>query len=241
MQVLRSLIFNITYYVITVSMTIATFLGLSLGRTHRQGTVRLYSRIMIELARLIAGIRYEVRGRENLPPGPCLIVSKHQSVWDTMAFYLLCDEPCYVMKKELMDMPIWGWAARRTGHIGVNRGGGATALKQLVRETQHALENGRQVIIFPEGTRMAPDAHRPYFPGIAAMQKAVDAPVVPVALNSGLFWGRHRFMKNPGVLVMEILPAMPSGQDRKAFMNSIQAQIDDATRRLVAEGRDKYL
>lgn len=187
--------------------------------------------------RMIVGLRFDVRGRQNLPEGPCILASKHQSAWDTMVFLWLFPRPVYIVKQELLSIPVWGWCARRCGHIPVDRAGGAGALKRMVRDTCAALADGRHVIIFPEGTRMAPGEKRPYHPGIAALYGQVAVPVVPVALNSGVFWGRRSFHKRSGTIVVEFLPAIPPGLERKAFVRELQTCIEETSDRLLAEAR----
>lgn len=183
----------------------------------------------------IVGLDHEIRGLENLPDGPIILASKHQSAWDTMVFLWLFERPVYIVKKELLSIPFWGWCARRSGHIPVDRAGGGAALKQMVRDTLAALADGRQVVIFPEGTRTAPGRRRPYHPGIAALYSRAAVPVVPVALNSGVFWGRRSFQKRPGTIVLEFLPPIEPGLDRKTFVNELQTRIETASDRLIAE------
>ena len=183
----------------------------------------------------IVGLDHEVRGLENLPGGPVILASKHQSAWDTMAFLWLFEHPVYIVKKELLSIPFWGWCARKCGHIPVDRAGGAGALKQMVKASLAALAAGREIIIFPEGTRTAPGNRRSYHPGIAALYGQAKVPVVPVALNSGVFWGRRSIEKRPGTIVLEFLPAIPPGLDRKVFVETLQARIEEASDRLAAE------
>ena len=184
-------------------------------------------------------MRSEGRGVESGPEGAAVSACKHQSAWETTVFYVLADDPSYVLKKELLFLPFWGWVARKCKAIGVDRAGGIGALKRLVRDSSAALDANRQVIIFPEGSRMAPGRTRPYYPGIAAIYAATEAPVVPVALNSGVFWGRRRFLKRPGVITLEFLPPVPRGLDRRAFLPELQARIQTASDRPRAEAEAK--
>jgi 1-acyl-sn-glycerol-3-phosphate acyltransferase len=188
----------------------------------------------------IVGLGVEFRGLQNLPQGPCVIVSKHQSAWDTFAFYILADDPNYILKKELTRIPFWGWCALSCGAISVDRSGGGAALKGLLRDTQDRLAKGRQVVIFPEGTRTAPGARLDYFPGVAAIDGHTDVPIVPVALNSGLFWGRGSFLKKPGVITIEILPPMAKGLKRRQFMTDLESRIEGASDKLMAEAREHF-
>lgn len=185
--------------------------------------------------KIIVGLDHEVRGLETLPDGPVILASKHQSAWDTMAFMWMVPYPVYVVKKELLSVPLWGRCARKCGHIPVDRDGGAGALKKMVRDSLAALAAGRSVVIFPEGTRVTPGDKRPHHPGIAALYNRAAVPVVPVALNSGVFWGRRSFHKRSGTIVIEFLPAIPPGLDRAAFSDELQRRIETASDRLVAE------
>ena len=237
MLLIRSLLFNIWFFgtMIVAMLLMWVLLPFPARLTHNM--VRLWSRGVQGGMRLILGLSHEIRGRENLPPGAVLVAAKHQSIWDTTIFHLIFDEPAFVLKKELMSIPLWGWYAKKCGMISVNRAGAAAALKAMVRDVTAKLDQGRPVIIFPEGTRTAPGDEKPYHPGIAALYTAAPVPVVPVALNSGLFWGRRSFLKRPGHIVLEILPPMPGGLDRKVFMAELKTRIEAASARLLAEGR----
>ncbi len=187
--------------------------------------------------RVLAGMDYEVRGAENIPEEPAIFASKHQSAWETVAFVWMFPSPIYVLKIELLSIPLWGWYARKCSQVAVDRQGGAGALKQMVRDSRKALEKGRHLIIFPEGTRSAPGEAGHYHPGIAALYSQLSAPVIPVALNSGVFWARRGFATRPGKVVVEFLPPIPPGLDRKTFSRELQSQIETASNRLVAEAR----
>ena len=183
----------------------------------------------------IAGITYELRGTENIPKGACLIVSKHQSAWDTMMFHRFVEHSIYVTKQEVTRIPFYGAVVSGIGSISIDRAGGATALKNMVRDCREALDAGHQVIIFPEGTRVAPGNHIPYQPGVAALYRQLDYPMVPVALNSGLFWGRRSFIKQPGRIIVEFLSPLPADLDRNVFMGELESRIEQATAALIAE------
>jgi 1-acyl-sn-glycerol-3-phosphate acyltransferase len=141
------------------------------------------------------------------------------------------------MKQELMRIPIYGWISRRQGHIAVDRKAGAAAIRGLLRAARVAFENGRAIVIFPQGTRVAPGATAPYQPGIVGLYSALGVPVVPVALNSGLFWGRRSFVKRPGTIVIEVLPEIPAGRERTEFLGELETRIEAATARLEAEAQ----
>jgi 1-acyl-sn-glycerol-3-phosphate acyltransferase len=240
MPFLRSLLFNVYYFASFVLTPLVLWVCLPLPRPYMVRGVRLWVRSLNAGLEWIAGLAYEVRGLENVPEGAAVFACKHQSAWETTVFFVLADDPAYVLKKELLFIPFWGWVGRKCKAIGVDRAGGIGALKRLVRESSAALDANRQVIIFPEGTRMAPGRTRPYHPGIAAIYAATEAPVVPVALNSGVFWGRRRFLKRPGVITLEFLPPVPRGLDRRAFLTELQARIETASERLRAEAEIKH-
>jgi 1-acyl-sn-glycerol-3-phosphate acyltransferase len=186
--------------------------------------------------RLVVGLSYEVRGRERLPAGPAIIASKHQSAWETLIFHVLVPDLAVGLKYELTRIPVFGWYLMRGGAIRIDRGGAARALRSLVEGARDRAARGVSILIFPEGTRRAPEDPPDYKPGVAALYTALDLPVVPVALNSGLFWSRRSFMKRPGRITVEFLEPIPPGLDRRTFMAELQRRIETATARLVAEG-----
>ena len=185
------------------------------------------------LLRLCCGIRYREIGLENLPTGPAIIAAKHQSTWETMFLSRRLNQPAFVLKKELLMIPLFGWFMQKIGMIAVDRSGKATALKKMVKDAGDAFAAGRQIIIFPEGTRVAPGHHRAYQPGIAALYGQLNVPVIPVALNSGLFWGRKAFVKKPGTILVQYLPPIDPGLNRKAFMAELEARLEPAAQALL--------
>ncbi|MCB2081985.1 MAG: 1-acyl-sn-glycerol-3-phosphate acyltransferase [Hyphomicrobiales bacterium] len=195
---------------------------------------------MVHGARYICGIRYEFRGMERVPTDqPVIFAVKHQSAWETLVFNILLQRPCYVLKKELLTIPIFGNYMKRSWNIVVDRNGSVSALKQLVQKVTHSLERNLSIIIFPEGTRVPLGTAGKYHPGIAAIYTSTNAPVIPVAVNSGLFWPRNSFLKRPGTVVMEFLDPIPSGLKRPEFMQALENAIETATRRLEQEGLAK--
>lgn len=209
MAVLRSLLFNLAFFGLSgLLMVLGTPLLLGPLRLQRRA-MRWLAAVVVWLFRRIIGVELSVTGRENLPEaGPALIAAKHQSAFDTVIWFLLVPDVAYVMKQELFRIPFYGWYARRARMIGVDRAGGGKALRQMMRDAQDAVRDGRQIVIFPEGTRTSPGQRVPYQPGIVALASSVKLPVIPVATNSGLFWGRHNFLKRPGVLEIRILPPL---------------------------------
>lgn len=241
MILIRSLLFNVLLYAwIVFNVLVLLPWRLVLPRMSMQRGVGLWARISLWLFAVVCGTRYEVRGREHIPQGPAIVTAKHQSMWDTIVFHALLADPIYILKRELMRLPLWNALARRAGMISVDREGGATALKNMLRAAKAAIERGSTIVIFPEGTRRPVDAPPAYHPGVVAIYNETGATVVPVALNSGLYWARRSFWRRPGVVTIEFLPSIPPGLKRHEFMAALQNAIEPATDRLVAEARTRF-
>lgn len=235
--IVRSAIFIALFYLNISLRMILALPTLAMPRSAMHRVLLSYASSSLWLARVICGIKVEWRGRDRLPEGPCIVACKHQSAWETFALFLLLDDPTYVLKRELMELPLFGWLATKSGMIPVDRSGGAKALAQITRATRDQLAEGRQVVIFPEGTRRSPDAEPRYQPGVALLYAESRVPCVPIALNSGLFWPRHTFRRYPGTIIVEVLDPIPPGLDRRSFVVRLQSELETATTRLVAEGR----
>lgn len=229
---LRSALFNLVFLGGTVLTVLFGMLLLPAPSWVMVAYIRTYARLVLASLRLVCGIRLEVTGLANLPPGPCIIAAKHQSAFDTVVWLTLLPpgrDPAYVLKQELANIPLWGRLAARCGHIAVDRAAGASALRAMVRAAQGAIAAGRPVVIFPEGTRTAPGERVPYQPGVAALATATGAVVVPVATDSGLHWGRRAFHKRPGTIHVAILPPLPAGLPRPALMAALESTIEGAS------------
>ena len=235
---LRSFLFNVGWYAGT---TIIAIVGSPILLMPRRFVVA-WSLFWIDFClwwlRVTCRLTHRVGGLENMPAGPVIFACKHQSSWETLAFSRLFPGAATVMKRELVLIPVVGWAMARVGNIAVERGDGSKALRGLVKQARATLAEGRSILIFPEGTRVAVGDERPYQVGTAALYRQLGVPVVPVALNSGLFWGRRKFIKRPGVIDVEILPAIPPGLSRDVFMTTLRERIEGATNRLVAGARE---
>src|SRR5216684_2866866 len=238
---LRSLAFNVGWYAASAILAIAGVPILLMPRRAVVAWAKLWITVVLWLLRVTCGLSHRLRGLENLPAGPVIIACKHQSSWETMAFTLLFSDIAIVLKRELLFIPVVGWAMARAGNIAVDRGEGAAALRGLLRQAKAVIADGRSILIFPEGKRVAVGDERPYHVGTAALYRQLGVPVVPVALNSGLFWGRRQFIKRPGIIDVEMLPAIPPGLSRDAFMTTLRAHIEGATERLIerAQGRNE--
>ena len=235
MVVVRSFLFNIFFFTWTALSVVVMALLLAFHRDAMAKVVDVWARILSMALKVIVGLSFEVRGRENIIDGPAIYAAKHQSAWDTFVYFLILKNPSYVLKKELLSIPVWGWAARKYGAIAVDRDGGGAALKKMIVDAKDRIERNMSIVIFPEGTRTQPGSRQPYHPGIAAIYGKVDVPVIPVALNSGLFWGRRNFAKRPGVISVEFLPAMDKGLRRREFMSELETRVETASDRLIEE------
>ncbi len=240
MKPARSLLFNLMFFAWTASASLVFLPVLLLPRGAMVWLSRLWAGVTAWLLRSIVGLDYEVRGRENLPDEPALFAFKHQSAWETIVFVLLVPDFAGVLKRELTAIPIFGWYMRKLRMIPIDRAKAGTALRRLVALARERVAEGRSVMVSPEGTRTAPGERRRYLPGVAAIYRELGVAVVPVALNSGLFWGRRSFLNHPGVITVEFLPAIPPGLDRGAFLGELADRIETASDRLVREARAKY-
>ena len=232
----RSALFLIWFFGLTAVMAIAGLLVFALGKGAVAAYGRAWAGVMLFGARLICGLGYTTQGLEDTPKGAALIAAKHQSAFETLILPYLFPGACFILKKELMAIPIFGWHLKATGQIAVDRAGGAKALKDMVTQAKQAAAEGRKIIIFPEGTRTAPGESRAYHPGVAALYGALDIPVVPVALNSGLYWKRKAFLKLPGRAVLSFLPPIPAGLERRAFLAKLKDEIERKSAELLERG-----
>ncbi len=222
--------------------TASTVLGLSyvplliLPSVAMRRAAWIWCQAVIWGLKVFAGVRYEVRG--DCPREALLAASKHMSMWDTIALYVLLDRPAMVFKRELGLIPFYGWYVRKAQMIAIDREGKASALRKMSNDAKAILAQRRNVLIFPEGTRKKPGAPPDYKPGVAGLYGQLGVPCLPIALNSGLFWtGPGGFLKKPGTIVVEFLPLIPPGLKRAEFMETMQTRIETATAKLIAEGR----
>ncbi|MBT5374826.1 MAG: 1-acyl-sn-glycerol-3-phosphate acyltransferase [Rhodospirillaceae bacterium] len=239
---LRALIFQIVFYTwSTLVCGLGTLAVLTPGRGTAIIVETFWSRSVQWLLKYIVGLKVEFRGRENLGKGPLILAVKHQSAWDTIVFASIVHDPIFVFKRSLLAIPFYGWFLYKLGMIGVDRDAGGSALKEMVRQARKMMARGcRYILIFPEGTRSPPGAPPDYLPGVAGMYSMLKIPVVPVALNSGLFWARRRFVIFPGTITLEFLPPIPPGLSRDVFMGELQGGIEAKTAALLDEGRERF-
>lgn len=235
MQIVRSYVFAAAFYIATaLFLLLGSWLLFAPRRWAMEG-LRQHALASLWLLRHIAGTRIEVRGHDRVPQGACLIVSKHQSAWDTFALVPLFRDPAIVLKDELKWIPFYGWFCVKFEHILVKRDRAAVALKALVETAKGRVAQDRQVVIFPEGTRRSPGAPPDYKPGYVALYEGLNVPCIPLALNSGLYWPRRSLMRFPGTIVVEFLEPIPPGMPRKAFKAELERRLEAASNALIAE------
>jgi len=223
MITLRSILFNLVFFAMTFVLTVAATVVRLIAPARVLDMAMLWGRVLVAAARIICGIRLEVTGLEHIPPGAALIASRHQSAFDTFVWLTLLPRCCYVLKQELLRIPLFGQLIVGSGMIAVDRAAGGAALRTLLREGDRAVREQRQVVIFPEGTRSGPGAMGMLQPGIAALAARTGLPVIPVATDSGRCWGRQAFRKLPGTIRIEIGQPIPAEAGREAMMRSLRA------------------
>jgi 1-acyl-sn-glycerol-3-phosphate acyltransferase len=232
--IFRSAIFLLYFAILSAAMSIFFLPMLMLPRHVAAWMPRRWCALTFWGLRVFARLDFEMRGQR--PPRGVLVAAKHMSMWDTLALYYLLDDPAIVMKRELFNIPFYGWYARKAGMIAVDRDGHASALRRMAASANAAFAQGRSVLIFPEGTRKKPGAAPDYKPGVAGLYGKLGTACFPVALNSGQYW--TGFVKKPGRIVLEFLEPIPPSLKRREFMELLQNRIETATDKLVAESRE---
>lgn len=236
MLIVRSVAFNLLFYLNLALHVIAAIPTFVMPRRVFMMMARSWGETSNWLLRVVAGIRIELRGLEKIPRGAVLVAAKHQSVWETFTLFMVFPDLAYVFKRELQWIPIFGWYAWKSAMIPVDRAARGGAVAGMIARAREELARARQIVIFPEGTRTAPGAAPAYRQGIVQLYDAAGVPCVPVALNSGVFWPRRRFLRYPGTIVLEVLDPIPPGLDAQVFAHRLQQAIESATAALIAEG-----
>jgi 1-acyl-sn-glycerol-3-phosphate acyltransferase len=235
MTSLRSFVFNVLFYATLIVLMILGLPSVLMGRHAVFFMGRLWGACSLWLLKNICGLTIEFRGLENIPKGGYIIAAKHQSFLETFSLLKHAPDFAYILKHELMYIPFFGWYLWGAEQIGIDRARGRNALSVLNERAAAVLRAGRQIFIFPEGTRRPPAAPPQYKFGVAYLYADSGAPCLPVALNTGLYWGRRGFQRRPGVAIIEYLPPIAPGLDREAFLNKLQDAIESACARLNAE------
>ena len=222
--VLRSTLYLLLQIIITPPYALVVFVTYPLSPLNRYRVISGWSHIMLFLARFICGVRYCVLGTENIPKKPTIVLSKHQSAWETLAFQKIFPPQVWVLKKELLHIPFFGWGLAMTSPIAINRSQGKAALKQIIQQGRDRLQKGLWVIIFPEGTRIDPGKKGRYGIGGAWLSTSTGVSVVPVAHNAGVLWGKNSFIKFPGTITVSIgEPIDPAGMEANELNNKVEA------------------
>lgn len=237
MILLRSTLFQILFYVLNLVLMILFSPVLLLPRKWGWWVVPVWSKALQLLMRLVAGIKVELRGRENLPQGGFIAALKHQSAWETVALIPLFSSPTFILKRELRWIPIFGWYTAKYRQIAINRGKRSEALAAMMLAAKQAIAEGRQILIFPEGTRRPAGAEPKYKFGIAHLYRDLKCPVVPIAHNAGLYWPRSSWRVYPGTVIVEILPQIEPGLPADVFQTRMVEEIETASDRLIEEAR----
>jgi 1-acyl-sn-glycerol-3-phosphate acyltransferase len=235
---LRSIAFNVLFYLNTAVWLVIALPTFFMPYRGIMGVAKAWGRCNLALLR-IAGIDYEIRGREKIPPGALIVAAKHQSAWETFALLPLFDNPLFIVKRELQWIPIFGWLMIKGRMVPVDRSAGSAALTAMTERARSELARGRQLVIFPEGTRRPAGAEPRYKYGVARLYAAEGVPCVPIALNSGLFWPRRSILLLPGTVLVEILDPIAPGLEPDVFFERLQHEIETATARLIAESKSK--
>jgi 1-acyl-sn-glycerol-3-phosphate acyltransferase len=233
--VARSLVFNALFYVNLFVHMIVALPVLALPHRVHLVFIRSYSCTSLWLLRIICGTKVQWRNLDRIPQGACIVACKHQSLWETFALYAAFDDPTYILKRELMWIPLFGWHMAKAGLIPVDRSAGLAALSRMTARARRELARGRQIVIFPEGTRRPPGAAPSYKPGVAHLYDKAGVPCVPLALNSGLFWPRRSLLRFPGSILVEVLDPIPPGLNARAFLQRLEYVLEDASAGLLRE------
>ena len=228
-----SIVFVIWMYGLMVVMGIICLPALLGPRSWTKACARLWLSLVFGGLRVLCGIRYEVRGLEHLPKGGALVASKHQSMFETLAFWQILDDPAIILKKELSYLPFFGWYAMKLKNISVDRAAAAKALRGMLKQARERATEDRQVVIFPQGTRVKPGEAESYKPGVVGLYTSMKVPCVPVALNSGLYWPAHGLGRKPGTIIVEFLDPIEPGLPKAEFMATLEERIETASTALL--------
>ena len=233
--VIRSILFNILFYINLIVLMVGGLPCVLMGRKASLGMAKRWGRTSVWLLGAVCNLKTEFRGLENIPKGAAIIAPKHQSIFETFALTIPIDDFTYIVKRELLWLPLFGWYIWGTEQLAINRSKGGSALAQVAAMARKILPEGRKIFIFPEGTRRPAGAKPAYKYGATHLYVESGVPCLPVALNAGLFWPRRTFLRRPGVIVIEFLPVIEPGLDRQTFAALLQERIETATNRLIAE------
>jgi len=230
---LRSVAYELLRFAITVIFAVISLLTFAFKPITRYRIITAWSHLVVGMAWVICGVRYRVIGRDNLPASPAIVLSKHQSAWETLAYQIILPPQVWVLKRELLRVPFFGWGLAMMSPIAIDRGSATRALKQTLEQGRSRLTDGWWIVIFPEGTRTAPGKRGRYHLGGAWLACKTETPVVPIAHNAGSVWGRNAFIKYPGTITVSIGPVIePAGMDPNAVNRKAEDWIENEVSRL---------
>jgi 1-acyl-sn-glycerol-3-phosphate acyltransferase len=233
----RQICFQFLFFVWNLVLAVLALPVLIMPRPVLLRFVRFYLAGAAWLFKHVAGTDFRLVGQAHIPAEPCIIAAKHLSFWETIILPLLMRSPAIVLKQELMRIPLWGWYAARYGNVPVDRGGRARAMIKMLTAARRVLHEQRDLLIFPQGTRLSLGEWRPYKVGVAGLYQELGLPILPVALNSGVFWSRSGKLLRTGEITLEFLPVIPAGLERAEMLAQLEERVETATNRLVqAEG-----
>jgi 1-acyl-sn-glycerol-3-phosphate acyltransferase len=233
---IRSALFNFLFFGWTTIVVVVALPLLLMPERVMVVYARYWALSVLGLLRLVCGLSHRMVGREKVPDGGTVVASKHQSAWDTLAYFAMFDTPTYILKQELLSIPLFGWCLMKAGMIAVDRKGKAAALKKVIAHGERSLAEGRTIVIFPQGTRVKPGVAAPYQPGTAGLYTQLNATENPVELDSGRFWPRRSFLKYPGTITVEFLEPIAPGLPRAQFMRVMEERIETGSQRLLDSG-----
>lgn len=242
---IRSTVFNLLFYVVVGAMCVALLPTLLLPRKYYMATVHAFVHTVYFLERHILGLDYQVRGMENLPKdGSYIIAAKHQSAYETMKLHILFKDPAVILKKELLSIPLWGLYLKKSDPIAIDRSTPDTAIASIKDGAKHVKEQGRPIVIFPQGTRVPVEMsakNKPYKVGVTRIQDATGLPIIPMALNAGMFWPKRGWLKSSGRVIFEFLEPIPAGMERSTLLAKLEKETEDATQSLMNEAKEQEL
>lgn len=230
MLYIRSFLFTVYFVSLTFFVCVTGFFVGLISQKITMRYISWWSRSIVWGARVFAGIKLDIKGLENLPKGEGYIIAcKHQSAFETLIFHSFLDTPCFIFKAEMAKVPFMGGLLKAMDCIAVNRKDGTRALRYMVSESKNRLDDGKVIIIFPEGTRVAVGEHKKYSPGVAMIYDEAKVKVVPAAINSGCLWPRNSFIKKAGTITLQFLPPLPAGMDKRDMLTELEQKIEEAT------------
>ncbi len=234
---IRAFFFMVALYLSLIAFMLVGLIVLILPRRAMTVLARAWGHYFLWLCRVLGGIKVEFRGLQNIPKGPLLVAAKHQSVWETFMLLGLFDDPCFILKRELTFIPFFGWFIYKMRNVPINRKDGSRALIKLTRAADREIhaDKGRQILVFPEGTRRPPGAPPAYRFGVAKLYEVLNVPCLPIGLNSGVYWPRRSMKLKRGTIIVDIMPPIQPGLERNEFFALVQEQIERSSNQLIAE------